>query len=681
MTPKHRLAATVALAVLLACGGSPSPSVPPPTGLLATVETRLGIGTVHLSWSAVVGASGYRVWYGVGPLSDQSASITTGGTSLDLSPLEAGQTYQVAVSTVAPAGPSGRSSILVVTPPIPPSIPEGLAATAEVAGGSVVVHVSWAAVAGATSYVVFHDSTTITDASPSEAASGTSLDLTGLQPSQACQVAVVAVAPGASSPRSDPFAVTFPIPPPAPEGLAAIGETVLGEGLAHVSWSATPRAERYKVSWDVAAITGASPGASTTATSLDLPGLLPGQAYQVTVVAENAWGPSPAAAAVVVAPPVPPAPPADAALAVVDHYGTDGALDAVQVTLSGTAPPGGSLLLIRSDDGGATWRVRGTATETIFLDPLTAGETCSRLRFRLAAVVPGASSAPSASEAVRGTLLASSTETANFTTAAAQSPYFVRGTVSLDTSWFTLGPQTVLCIGAGDELSLVDGAQVLFYGAVRLEGTAGSPARVTAHAPGGGPLTQGLIVGTSTHWDDDVSANHDPDTGRGSLIEFAQVDGLQALSLNSRPRIRESKFTALGGPHPFVVDFLAPDLEDSTFDGFWFSAMGSYAAEPRSGVRRVRFLNGGAQGAAFAGFDGTGKPADTFAPGQFSGNELSGPTVSVSNFSASGAMLLGGNYWGGGSPAVLPAGLGSGVEVTADFAPVLSAPPSAGATW
>jgi len=677
------------LLLAAACGGSSAPSAPPPAppptpqGLVATAETVLGLGVAHLGWTASTGATSYRVSYDTAPLTDLSPTVATLSTTLDLTPLLAGQAYFVAVAAVSAEGASPRSATQVVTPPLPPPTPEGLSAWGESLLGEGVAHLSWTASAGAAAYLVAYDTGPVTDQSPSAFTASTSLDLPHLTPGQDYFVSVLAMSAQASSARCAAVQVTPPAlppaPPPTPAGLAATGETVVGEGVAHLSWSPAPGAATYLVAYDTVPITDLSPTVTSASTALDLAPLLAGQGYFVAVTAVNPAGSSPRSAAVTVTPPLPPAPPT--AVSVSELYDAGNVLDHVRVTWTASAdlPPG--YQLFRSTDGGQTWSARGATADTTLDDPLAGDEVCLRLRYRVAAARPGASSRRSSDEAVRGTLLLDSADTGTFDTQEAQSPYLVVGQVSVEASTFHVSPRTVLCLGPGATLSFAEGASFLAWGMLRMVGTAAQPARFTVHGAGGAAPTAGVIVSTSPHWLDEVSAHHDPATGRGSTLQFAALDDLQGLSFGGRVLIRESRFTSLSGGMAVGFDTFCPDLQDSTFDGFFPSFTGSYAAEPGSAFKRNLLLNQGGLGASFAGFWGTGSPSDTFAAGQFSQNAFGATMVSGATFPASGVLALGGNYWGGGQPGFFPQPPLPGVTVDASFDPVLPAAPAAGASW
>ena len=123
-----------------------------PTGLSATA----GDSQVSLIWTAVSGATGYKVYRG-GTLvgSPTAASYTDTG-------LSNGTSYSYAVSAVNSAGENAVSSAVSATPATPvavvvPSTPTGLSATV----GDAQVALGWTAVSGATGYKVYRGGTLV----------------------------------------------------------------------------------------------------------------------------------------------------------------------------------------------------------------------------------------------------------------------------------------------------------------------------------------------------------------------------------------------------------------------------------------------------------------------------------------------------------------------------------------
>lgn len=125
----------------------PAPSVP--TGVSATP----GNSQVALAWSAVTGATSYKVYRGTatGTETVLVSGITSTGYS-DTGVIN-GTTYFYRVSALNAGGESPLSSEVSATPflSVPPPVPSGLA----LVGGNSQVSLSWTASTGATSYNVY----------------------------------------------------------------------------------------------------------------------------------------------------------------------------------------------------------------------------------------------------------------------------------------------------------------------------------------------------------------------------------------------------------------------------------------------------------------------------------------------------------------------------------------------
>ena len=122
----------------------------PPANLAATAAAYQNT----LSWTAVNGASGYKIYW------DTNANVTTSDTSITISgnsstsyvhsSLTAGQTYYYRIVTIKDSE-SALSNEVSGTPPPPPSAVSNLAATS----GYQQVKLTWSNVAGADNYTLF----------------------------------------------------------------------------------------------------------------------------------------------------------------------------------------------------------------------------------------------------------------------------------------------------------------------------------------------------------------------------------------------------------------------------------------------------------------------------------------------------------------------------------------------
>ena len=114
----------------------------------ANVSAIPGNGRVQLTWSAVDGADGYRVFRAVNGVWQQTPVATTTSTSHTSSSLVNGTTYSFTVAAFTKVG-NGPSSLSVTVTPL--ASPQAFASTP----GDRRVNLKWEPSAGATSYVVY----------------------------------------------------------------------------------------------------------------------------------------------------------------------------------------------------------------------------------------------------------------------------------------------------------------------------------------------------------------------------------------------------------------------------------------------------------------------------------------------------------------------------------------------
>ena len=128
-------------------GGAPAK----PAGLAAAP----GNGKVTLSWTAAAGATSYHVLRSMasGYTGSKAVAVNVTATGYTDTGLTNGTTYYYLVTAVNARGQSGSSNQASAQPVAPPPAPTGLTATPG-ASGSKTITVSWAASAGASSYVV-----------------------------------------------------------------------------------------------------------------------------------------------------------------------------------------------------------------------------------------------------------------------------------------------------------------------------------------------------------------------------------------------------------------------------------------------------------------------------------------------------------------------------------------------
>ncbi|MGW1991545.1 fibronectin type III domain-containing protein [Embleya sp. NPDC001921] len=166
-------------------GGTQIPAVP--AGLAAGTPTA---SSVPLSWTAVPGATGYKVYR------DGVLAQTVTGTSATVTGLTQATTYSFQVSATNSAGESAKSAAVSATTSgvvVVPATPTGLTAGTPTA---TTVPLSWTAVPGATGYNVYRNGTL------AQTATGPSATVTGLTPATAYTFQVSATNSAGESAKS-----------------------------------------------------------------------------------------------------------------------------------------------------------------------------------------------------------------------------------------------------------------------------------------------------------------------------------------------------------------------------------------------------------------------------------------------------------------------------------------------
>ena len=262
---------------------STTPQVPAPGAPIGFAATA-GDTQVSLTWSAVSGATSYKVYRGSTLVATQSGTTFTDTGLVD------GTTYSYTVKASNAGGDSAASSSASATPQVSaPNAPSNVQATA----GNTQVSLSWSAVSGATSYKVYRGSSLIATQS------GTTYADTGLSNGTAYSYTVKATNAGGDSVASSSISATPKIPAPsAPTGLQATA----GNASVSLSWSASATATSYKVLRG-----GVQIGTSNTTTYTDSTAVN-GTSYTYTVKATNVGGDSVASSSTSATPVAPIAP-------------------------------------------------------------------------------------------------------------------------------------------------------------------------------------------------------------------------------------------------------------------------------------------------------------------------------------------------------------------------------------
>jgi fibronectin type 3 domain-containing protein len=226
--------------------------VPPgaPTNLQATGGDTI----VNLTWTAPAGgAASYKVFQattsgGYGP----TPIVTTTSTTFTATGLVNGQTYYYVVRASNASGDGAASNEAWAVPlPPPPPAPTGLTGTV----GDGRVSLSWAAVAGATNYVVKR---ALSSTGPWEdvgTPTGTSLTVTGLVNGVLYWFAVAAENLGGEGPISTPIsrtpaAPTIPVLLVVGNATLVAGDSALQSRLQNMGFSVTVKAAAASLTTD-----------------------------------------------------------------------------------------------------------------------------------------------------------------------------------------------------------------------------------------------------------------------------------------------------------------------------------------------------------------------------------------------------------------------------------------------
>jgi uncharacterized protein (DUF1800 family)/fibronectin type 3 domain-containing protein len=276
------------------------PPPPAPTAAPAGVVAAPSNGKVKLTWVAVAGASGYRVFraangqWGVDPVAT-TTSLTH--TSYNLAN---GTTYSFAVAAYTKGGNGPLSQVVNA---MPLAAPSGVTA----ASGDKQVTLNWNPSAGAASYTVYRKFGS--EVAYSVLAAGVLAPPfvdTGLTNGTRYYYQLRAVAGDVQSELS--YKVSA-VPLPPPPASAPVVSAAAGNARVTLTWNALPDATSYKIYRSTTGVFDGPPIGSTSSTTYKNYSLENGTTYYYTVAGKNMGGEGPRAETVsatpVAAPPTP----------------------------------------------------------------------------------------------------------------------------------------------------------------------------------------------------------------------------------------------------------------------------------------------------------------------------------------------------------------------------------------
>ncbi|WNR45243.1 fibronectin type III domain-containing protein [Paenibacillus roseipurpureus] len=240
---------------------------------------------VGLSWSAVSGATGYKVKYGTASGS-YSTTVSVGNvTSYTVSSLTNGTTYYFVVtatnSTVESAYSNEKNAVPNVGLPAAPVQNSAVP-------GNTKVDLSWGAVTGATGYKIKYGTTSGSYSTTITAGNVTSYSVTGLTNGTTYYFVVTATNSAGESASSNEKSAA-PIAPPASPVQNA---PTAGDSQVTVNWSASTGATGYNVKYGTTSGTYSTTVNAGNVTNTTITGLTNGTTYYFVVTATNTAGES-----------------------------------------------------------------------------------------------------------------------------------------------------------------------------------------------------------------------------------------------------------------------------------------------------------------------------------------------------------------------------------------------------
>jgi fibronectin type 3 domain-containing protein len=242
--------------------------------------------SITISWQAASGALSYKIYLSTSQSGTYAMYGTATGTQYTLNGLTSGTTYYIKVTAISGARESAASGVLSAqTAAKAPSVPSGVTATA---ASATSITVTWTAVEGAASYIIYGGTS-----SSSLAQIGTSTSATyahtSLTAATTYYYAVVSVNAGGTSARSSSVSATTGVSAPGvPSGVTA---NAASSTSITVTWTAVSGATSYIIYGGTSSSSLAQIGTATS-TSYTHTGLTAATTYYYAIASVNAGGTS-----------------------------------------------------------------------------------------------------------------------------------------------------------------------------------------------------------------------------------------------------------------------------------------------------------------------------------------------------------------------------------------------------
>ncbi|MDJ0355223.1 fibronectin type III domain-containing protein [Paenarthrobacter sp. PH39-S1] len=263
-------------------------STPPPTGLKATGQVYNGI---DVSWDAVAGAGGYRLYYSTNADMSNAVFKRSTGPSVSIGGLAAQAVYYVKVRALTADGANltgYADAVSAKTGPIQPLPPTGLASSAQY---PTSLTMAWNAVTGAAGYRLMYSShADMSTPSYRNITGSLTGSFGGLTPETTYYVQIRATnanGDGITDYSPAVSAKTAVAPPAPPVGLKV---TKQSPTTLSFTWGAVPNAPEYRLSFSKSADMSSAAYTRYTVTSAEVRGLSAASTYYVQVRAINLDG-------------------------------------------------------------------------------------------------------------------------------------------------------------------------------------------------------------------------------------------------------------------------------------------------------------------------------------------------------------------------------------------------------